>query len=601
MLRKLALTGIKSRLKDYIVLFSGLTIASAIFYMFEALATNKNFIEHNTTVGSALIIFQFGSVLLAIITLVYILYANSFLMTMRQKDYATYMMLGAKSRKIGELIVSETIVIGTLATLIGIVVGTALTYGVGMLLVARIDATVHSFQPFYLPAAIITLIFFLILFIFAGLVNRHQLLKKPILSLLHVDDTPTQIKYRPVVWLIEAIIGVALLGVGYWAMASLTKLNILAIPIALVTIVAGSFLVFNALTIWVLAILQKSKLAKKGLNGFTMAQLKFRVHDYTRLLSMVSILFALALGAITVGMGYYNQIPLMTEHSGIAYDTVVHDPNQKELREIRAMDVSQQANYAYKTANKTIYFVKNDFDKKPLLRVKQQHNMSLAAVEYEKITSDQIMSKTDKSGLQTLQELLLANQRNDQVQLVSQSQFDQLAQSTHHLHTVQVKDFRADLPRIKAVYNSQVAKHPEIKEDFSNKYGFYQVLKATFSGLEFMGFFLGIAFLAMLASCLMFKILSGASSDRIRYRMLDKIGTRQSMLRGAINKEVGILFLLPGVLGVIHVLFGLQLFKVLMVDPYYQIWIPFAIFIVLYAVYYVITTKLYQSIVLKKE
>ena len=34
MLWKLSLTGIKARLKDYIVLFSGLVMASAIFYMF---------------------------------------------------------------------------------------------------------------------------------------------------------------------------------------------------------------------------------------------------------------------------------------------------------------------------------------------------------------------------------------------------------------------------------------------------------------------------------------------------------------------------------------------------------------------------------------
>lgn len=32
-----------------------------------------------------------------------------------------------------------------------------------------------------------------------------------------------------------------------------------------------------------------------------------------------------------------------------------------------------------------------------------------------------------------------------------------------------------------------------------------------------MGFFLGIAFLAMMASCLMFKILSGATRDKDRY------------------------------------------------------------------------------------
>ena len=59
------------------------------------------------------------------------------------------------------------------------------------------------------------------------------------------------------------------------------------------------------------------------------------------------------------------------------------------------------------------------------------------------------------------------------------------------------------------------------------------------------------------------------------------------------------LFLVPGLLGIVHVLFGLQMFKMLLSDPYDQIWLPFAIFVALYAVYYLLTVWLYTNIVLK--
>ena len=96
MLGKLAFTGIKSRLRDYLVLFTGLIISSAVFYMFETLATNSSFLSSSTNgMDSASFIFQFGSVLLTIISLVYIFYANSFLLSMRQHDYGIFMMLGA--------------------------------------------------------------------------------------------------------------------------------------------------------------------------------------------------------------------------------------------------------------------------------------------------------------------------------------------------------------------------------------------------------------------------------------------------------------------------------------------------------------------------
>lgn len=595
MLRKLSLSGIRSRLKDYIVLFSGLVIAAAIFYMFEALATNTSFIHSNATIGSAVLIFQLGSILLGIITLVYILYANSFLMTMRQKDYATYMMLGAKSRKIGQLIFAETLIIGLLATIIGIIVGTGLAFGVGNLLISRMGGGIHHFMPLYWPAVLITFAFFIILFFIAATINRHQLLKKPILSLMRVDDTPTNIKYRPKLWFFEALLGIAFLATGYYTMV---RLGILGLVIALVTIVLGSFFVFNALTIWVLMLLQRSKLAKKGLNGFTMAQLTFRIQDYTRLLSMISILFALALGAITVGLGYYNQVPLMAEKSGSAYSSVVYDADQTDLRNIAKLNVKERRHYVYKSDGKNVYWDAAQFEKKPLLLINNTET-TLEKVVYQRASVKQLAIKGSDAN-NALTDLLTPDLQGKDQQLLSTQAFNQLRLANHRLDAVQVKDFKTDLPTIKTLYNAQVAKHPALAASLGNKYAFYLELITLFSGFEFMGFFLGLAFLAMLASCLMFKILSGAASDIVRYQMLDKIGARQKLLHHAVSKEVGVLFLLPSVLGVIHVLFGLQMFKSIMIAPYFKIWIPFTIFLVLYLIYYLLTTYLYRNIVLKR-
>lgn len=86
MLNKLAIGGIKHRIRDYSVLFSGLMIAAAIFYMFMSLAMNKDFLNSNSPAAATVFIFGFGAVLLAIITVVYINYANKFLLSMRQKD-----------------------------------------------------------------------------------------------------------------------------------------------------------------------------------------------------------------------------------------------------------------------------------------------------------------------------------------------------------------------------------------------------------------------------------------------------------------------------------------------------------------------------------
>lgn len=601
MLWKLSLTGIKGRFKDYLVLFSGLIMSSAIFYMFEALATNKDFVTSNSPISMAAIVFQIGSVLLGIITLVYIIYANSFLMSMRRRDYGMFMMLGAKGRKIAQLIAAETLVIGTAATLIGTAIGIGLTKVVSQFLLSRLDMHIKHFSPFYLPAVIATLLFFIVLFIIAAVVNQYQLLKTPVLQLLHDDQQPNRIKENKVARLIQIVLGLVFLAVGYYMMTAIATFQVMGLVIALVTIVLGTYFLFNAFFGWLLMLLKRNeKIRNKGLNNFTLAQLSFRIKDYTKMLALVAMLFALALGAITVGIGYQNEIPKIAD-SASAYDVVLNQPTQKALKLTKELkDVKQTATYQVKEDSKTVYYRTEQFKQTPLLTIEYGKTGSLSS---ETKVRQVPLSELQKGDNYLFRSIQVPSQTAKAVKLVSNEAFAQIASSTKIVKTYDVQDFSANLPVIKKLYQEQLKANPELKANSqvdSSKYASYKIANGFFSGLEFMGFFLGIAFLAMLASCLMFKILSGAASDVKRYTMLAKIGVRQNLLKQSIAKEIGALFLLPGIVGVVHVLFGLQMFKELMIDPYNQIWIPFSIFIVLYAVYYVITTWLYRGIVLKE-
>ncbi len=82
------MSGLKNKLQDYIVLLAGLIVSISTCYMFQTLSLNKTFLESNPHADIVVIAFQIGSVLLAIITFFYILYANSFLLSLRQKTLA---------------------------------------------------------------------------------------------------------------------------------------------------------------------------------------------------------------------------------------------------------------------------------------------------------------------------------------------------------------------------------------------------------------------------------------------------------------------------------------------------------------------------------
>ena len=604
MIWKLSVTGIKNRLKDYLVLFSGLIVASMIFYMFLSIATNPVFISKDVYGREAYLnyIFTFGIILLVIITSVYLVYANSFLLSMRKHDYGMYMMLGAKSTRIGLLIFSETLLTGFLAVLLGITLGLGLTTIVTKVLVGKLGLEITHYKAI-LPSAIIgTLLFFVIIFLLGALGNMRKLTRTPIIDLLHEDQTPINLNHHPVLRGIEAICGVLLLAVGYYVMTLPTNYIYLLIPTALVTIIVGSFFVFNGVfTAIINYLLNKKSFSYRGINEFTLGQLKFRLQSYTKVLTMISILFALALGAITVGLNFGSMKD--EAQKGIYYDATIISQTPAVKKAEAKLTITNKQTYHYKEKGMHLYFNRAEFEKQPLKEMAvyfhdNQDNsptykvktLATAKLDKPQTTENSIFSQMVPNGLPK------------KIHLVSPKRWLSIDGQEKFVSYINVKDFVHDFPVINQIQKQQLRENRDYKDTYLNSKPYYysNVLGFT-SAFEFMGFFLGIAFLTMLASTLMFKVLSGAASDKVRYQMLHEIGARPRLLRSSIRKEIGTLFTMPGILGIIDVLCGLQLFKTLLKAPYHNIWIPFTIFIVLYLGYYLLTVTLYEKIVLKTE
>lgn len=608
MLKKLALVGIKSRLKDYLVLFSGLIVSASTFYMFMTLATNSDFLGHNSMMSASntAFIYIFGAILLAIITLVYLVYANSFLLNMRQRDYGMFMMLGAKTSKIGQLIFAETFVLGIVATLIGTLIGAGLSRIVAQLLVQQMGLTLHYFNPFYWPAILITLSFFIVLFIFAAIWNSRKLMKTPVLKLLRDSEQPVHNHFKTSHLVVQAILGVVLLAIGYWAMANVQLLILAAIPIALVTIVLGSYFTFNATFSWIIMLLKKNKrFSLRGIRNFTLSQLNFRIHSYTRMLAMISILFALALGAITVGLGFRNDLQTILKFNQ-AYDLTIYEHNQTIDAKVKQLEITHQDRYDYKKDKNHIYYNLDQLKQKPLYDVQlsqKTRNLSQAKIKrYRAADYQKKDSQARQAAERELTKIDLYSGDVKKVHFLPAAEFAAVPLAKQHQTKIRVKDFVTDRKLIGKIERMQREANPKLKTAFEmSKFTNAQLMSGMYSGMIFMGFFLGISFLAMLASCLMFKILSGAYSDIRRYAMLNKMGVRPQVLRRSISRELGVLYLLPGLMGVIHVLFGLQLFKILMLNPYQGIWLPFVIFLVFYLIYYLLTVWLYRGIVLPDQ
>ncbi|MGG0762369.1 FtsX-like permease family protein [Bacillus paramycoides] len=609
MLFKLSMSGLKSKLQDYIVLLVGLIVSISTFYMFQTLASNKTFLESNSTIGDIVSVFKIGSFLLAVITFFYILYANSFLLSLRQKEFGMYMMLGAKKHTVTFLMFLETIILGTVSLVIGITIGVGLAEGIGQLLMKQLEFPGEGYQAFYIPSITVTCIFFFVLFVLSAIMSSIKLVRFSVLQLVHADAQTERVAVKGKMTVVVAFLGLILLGIGYASLIYIPRAGMAAIglmAIGLTTATFGTYILFGSLLpVMINKLKSNKKRSEKGLNAFTFAQLNFRMNSLANVLATVAMLVALGVGGIASGMAFKNNVITMVNGITI-YDSVVHNPTVEEKKILNTILFTEKLEYHYKIDGQSIYYLKDDLEKNRPLVAKngsdREEYGKTKRVSEELPIGENVKKSPQQWGeaFQTIQPYYMYP--DHEIKIVDKNMYHSIKGRESTVFIGKTDDFKSYLKEWKQLDELQLAKYTSIKpEELKSKYRMYNSIHGMFSGLMFMGFFVGIAYLAMMASCLMFKILSGASKDCTRYQMLRKIGVRRELLTQSIYKELFFVFLVPAIVGIVHVLVGMNMFGVILIDPYFRIWLPIVIFVVIYSIYYFITVQLYKRIVLPKE
>ncbi|MBJ7959328.1 FtsX-like permease family protein [Bacillus cereus group sp. N28] len=623
MLFKLSRHSMKKMLKDYMVLLIGLVISISIFYMFQTMAMNSEFTKDNSLIGSIRLVFWVGAILLSFITVFYIIYANSFLLTLRRKELGMYMMLGAKKKKVAQLLFIETFGMGIVSIIIGILVGIVLASVAGNFLMNGMEISAKgNYASVYTPAILVTSIFFLILFFITGLMNSFRLLRKTELELIREDETQDEVKKSKTRTVIMTVLGVLLVSTGYYFMVNIKMFAELGFIIATIVTTVGTYFIFSSLLpLFVMKIKGNKKRNETGLNSFTYAQLRFRVTSLSRVLGTVAMLIALGAGAMTAGMAFQKNVGIMTDFSRV-YDVVIHDPNEQDKAALKEMEIVEESKYKYKVDGEAVYYLRNDLTEKPPLisdhfdtktlkePARKRVATPLTEPVYSALEAPEVANKLPRMPKDwedaVVREIQIRhNQFNGKPVRIADEEHYKGIQGTEHTVTLaKVDDMKKYKPLLLDIDKRQkelIEKTTGAKVELYTKMTIYQFMNSFMSGTMFMGFFLGIAFLAMMASSLMFKILTGASRDVRRYEMLRKIGVRRSMLTKSIYKEISYLFIFPAIIGISHVLVGLNLFSFILVDPFVKVWMPIGIFIVIYFIYYWITVQLYKGMVMPKE
>lgn len=82
--------------------------------------------------------------------------------------------------------------------------------------------------------------------------------------------------------------------------------------------------------------------------------------------------------------------------------------------------------------------------------------------------------------------------------------------------------------------------------------------------VTFIGIYLGVIFLISSAAILALKELSESSDNIQRYEILRKIGTDEKIINKALFKQIGIFFIMPLMLAIVHSIFGIKFANIIL-------------------------------------
>lgn len=255
---RLAKQNIRNNKSTYIPYMITCIFCIAMIYMMEFLRDCPTLDQAVRQADEVRMIVFTGEIVVEIFCIIFLIYSNSFLMKRRQKEIGLYNILGLERNHIGIVMFLETIItsIGSLAG--GIATG-IIGSKLALLLLLKL-LHIPSVLGFYISVkGIFTCLFmFGIIFLMILFLNLAKIhLSRPV-ELLRGNNTGEK---EPAAKWLMALIGFICLGAGYY-LAVTTESPIKAITIfllAVILVMAGTYLLFTAGSIVILKFLRRRK------------------------------------------------------------------------------------------------------------------------------------------------------------------------------------------------------------------------------------------------------------------------------------------------------------------------------------------------------
>lgn len=287
MLFKLSLKNIKKSMRDYMVYFATLILGVAIFYVFNAL--EKQTVMMNVSSSTKQIVQLMNdamsviSVFVAVVLGFLIVYASNFLIKRRKKEFGIYMLLGMTKRKISYILLIETILIGGVSLVAGLVLGVFASQAMSVVVANMFEADMTAFTFVLSQSAIMkTVIYFIIMYLLVLMMNAFIVGRTKLINLIHAGRKAEKNTVKnPFVCTLVFVVAVVILGSAYYNMTVGVKeiSETQQLVLEIIKGIISTFLIFWSLSGILLFVAKKCRrFYYKGLNDFTIKELGSRVN-----------------------------------------------------------------------------------------------------------------------------------------------------------------------------------------------------------------------------------------------------------------------------------------------------------------------------------
>ena len=591
----------------------------------------------------------FGVIVVQLVALLTILYANAFVTKNRLKEYGLYSILGLDRKNIQLLSFIELLLFSVVSVGLGIVLGIVFhrfSFAVLLKLIRIPIGIEYSMQLGSVGFVLVSMAFIFGVVFFLNATKMYM--SRPLEMLSEKKKGETKGRFI----LLRALIGAGLLGGAYY-MSQTIEAPVAALYsffVAVLLVILATYILFDAGSIVLLSLLQKNKkLFYQPTNFISISNLKFRMRKNAAGLASICILSTMVLVtlattvALQTGTADLLKKSYPTDYSATAFveDTSTIRQLSEQISKMKAQSkgtVSNEMNY---------------------LSVLRAAKSMEGGVDIEGVyPGDSPAAFITFLSADDYNRIFGTNfQLGDNEAVLGLVKGDDKNVSTIRVNgqlTLQVKemmatsDFKEKLPQLPYVADNvyvAVVKDPTKMIDSKLGRGFYYALWNTSTDIQakteefeayanvleasnddsitvgsredaakdiygfmgsllFVGALLSVAFFIGAVLVIYYKQISEGYEDRDRFVILQKLGIDQKTIKKSINRQVLIVFFLPLFTAFIHTAFAFKMYRKIIelfgVNGSVTLnatLVIGAIFVVVYLIVYQITSRSYYRII----